>query len=894
MTIRNLECLLAPHSVALIGASDRPGSIGATVLRNLMAGGFKGPIWPVNTRHRTVGGRTAFPNVAALPAAPDLAILCTPPGTLPGLIRELGRRGGRAAIVITAGLEESGPNQGETLTQQMLKEAQPFTLRILGPNCLGLLLPRIGLNASFAHTAAVPGGLAFIAQSGALATAMLDWTRASQVGLSALVSLGNAADVDFGDLLDYFARDPQTSAILLYIESIRDARKFLSAGRAAARNKPVIVVKAGRSAQSAKAVVSHTGALAGADDVYDAAFRRAGMLRVADTRELLDAAETLARLRNLTGERLAIVSNGGGPAVMATDAFIARGGTLAALGQKTLDGLADVLPRNWSHGNPVDIVGDAPAERYVDALRLVLGDSGVDAVLLIHAPTAIVPAATIASRCVPLLVEAKRPVLACWMGAEAVAQARQICAAADIATYATPEEAVSAFSMVVAYQRNQRQLTQAPPSIPESLSVDPEFVRAICRTALAQGRSVLTEVESKAILDHYAIPVVPTRAVPDAQAARVAAAELGFPVALKILSRDITHKSDVGGVALRLTGDTELQAAADAMLQRCRERCPQARLEGFTVQPMIDRPGARELIVGLAADPTFGPVILFGQGGVDVEAVADRALALPPLNSLLAAELIARTRVNRLLDAHRNRPAADRRALEQVLVHVAQLAVDIAELAELDINPLLLDERGAVALDARIRLQAPCGSPLERLAIRPYPKELEEWVSSRVGRVLLRPIRPEDLEQHRQFLARVDAEDLRTRFLHSLRQVPPAQLASFTQLDYERAMALIVEASTPEGVHETLAVARAHMDPDGKRAEFAILVRSDLKRRGLGSLLLKKLVSYCRGRGVREIFGDVLRENVAMLTLAGLQGFKAQTLDAELARVTLALQDSTP
>ena len=893
MSSRNLEYLLAPHSVALIGASDRPGSVGATVMRNLTTGGFDGPVWPVNARHARIAGRQAYLRIADLPAAPDLAVICTPARTVPGIISELGERGTRAAVVITAGLEAPAP-AGGTLAQAMLAAAKPHTLRILGPNCLGLLQPRIGLNASFAHAAALPGNLAFIAQSGALATAMLDWARSANIGFSCLVSLGNCADVDFGDLLDYLCHDPHTRAILLYIEAITGARKFMSAARAAARNKPIIVVKAGRYAEGAKAAASHTGALAGSDDVYDAAFRRAGILRVETTRELFDAAETLARLKPLTGERLAIVSNGGGPAVMATDALISGGGSLATLGDATLARLNEVLPPNWSHGNPVDIVGDAPATRYVDALDGVLADPSVDAALLIHAPTAIVPATEIARVAAAAIVRDGRPVLTCWMGGEIVREGRALFAGQGIPTYSTPEEAVSAFMHAVRHNRNQRQLMETPSSIPESFAPRTGDAAAVIAKALREKRSLLTELEAKQVLAAYAIPVVETRAVLNADAALTAANEMGYPVALKILSPDITHKSDVGGVALNLASDAQLTAATRPMLEACRQRRPEARIEGFTVQSMVVRPLAHELIVGISVDPTFGPVILFGKGGVGVEVLPDKAIGFPPLNTVLAGELISRTRVKRLLDGFRNVPPIDMRALERVLMQVSQLAVDLAEIVELDINPLLVDHDGAIALDARIRVVPASVPAADRLAIRPYPKELEQTVAFDDREILIRPLRPEDAAQHREFITHISEEDMQARFFRAVKELPPGELAYLTQLDYERAMAFIAVTKNEQGHSETLGVVRAQADPDNDTAEFAVLVRSDRKGHGLGSLLLEKIIRYCRQRGTRCIAGDVLATNTRMLQLAKAHGFHVDSSRDRVVRISLDLGAGSP
>ncbi|MDE2448632.1 MAG: acetate--CoA ligase family protein [Gammaproteobacteria bacterium] len=889
MSSRNLEHLFSPRSVAVIGASDRPHSVGATVMRNLLRGGFSGPVWPVNLRHTTVAGREAYRTVESLPDAPDLAVICTPAPTVPGLITALGSRGTRAAVVISAGLEQPAA-AGGTLAQAMLQAARPFQLRILGPNCIGLLVPRLGLNASFAHVGASPGSLAFVAQSGALTTALLDWARGRQVGFSHFVSLGNAADVDFGDLLDYLGRDPGTRAILLYTESISSARKFMSAARATARAKPVIVVKSGRTAASARAAQSHSGALAGSDAVYDAAFRRAGILRVDTLRELFDAAEILSRWRSYVGPRLAIVTNGGGPAVLATDALVRRGGKLAELSAESIAKLDRVLPGASARANPLDIGGDARAERYLGALEVVLEDPGVDALLLMHAPTAVASVAEIASACAPKLASACRPALACWLGAAATARGSVVPEATALPSYATPEEAVGAFQHVVRYHHSQALLLEAPAATPEPGRPDIQVARATVARALASKRQTLTEPESKAILAAYGIPVVETRIVRKMQDLGAAARNVGYPVALKILSPDITHKSDVGGVALNIESAEDLDHAAGAMLLRCRERSPEARIEGFTVQKMIRRGSAWELLVGIAVDPTFGPTIVFGQGGTAVELIADRALALPPLNARLARELMARTRIHRLLLGFRDCPPADMVALERALVSLSQLAADMPEIAELDVNPLLADRDGVIALDARIRIERTAFRGSERFAIRPYPIELEEPIQLEGRRLRLRPIRPEDFAQHKRFLSRCSPEDLHSRFLSTFHELPDADIARLTQIDYDREMAFIAEETLAPGNTETLGVARVSTDADNFEADFAILVRSDFKRHGLGRLLLGKLIRYCRGRGTARMTSNVLSGNACMLGLGAALGFSTRLAERGIMEVVLELQ----
>jgi acetyltransferase len=876
MSVRNLDRLFAPASVAIIGASERAHSVGATVLRNVLDGGFGGAIYPVNPKYERLEGLPVYASVKHLPQAPDLAIICTPPATVPALVRELGERGTRAAIVLTAGLGALTDAQGRTLKQATLDAARPYVLRLLGPNCVGMLVPGIGLNASFAHTNALPGKIAFVSQSGALVTGVLDWANSRGIGFSKFISLGDSADVDFGDVLDYLASDPATSAILLYMEDLRHARKFLSAARAAARSKTVLVLKAGRMAEGAKAAASHTGALAGADDVYDAAIRRAGMLRVLTTEDLFAAVETLAHARPLFGERLVIMTNGGGPGVMATDALVAGGGCMASLDEATLARLDAVLPATWSHANPADIIGDAPAERYVKALAILLEDPQADAILFIHAPTAIVPSADIARALAPMAQASSRNILACWLGGDAVAEARKIFTDAGIPNYGTPEEAVNAFLQIVQFRRNQNLLMEVPPAACGDTVPDRATAAAIVRGALADGRTMLTEPEAKALLASYAIPVVATRVASGVDDAVAAAEAIGFPVAIKILSHDISHKSDVGGVALDLDSAAAVRSAAERMLKRVGQLLPQARIDGFSVQQMARRPNAHELIVGVATDPVFGPVVLFGQGGVAVEVMADHAVALPPLNVVLARDMIARTRVARLLAGYRNRPPANMDAIIHILIQVSQLVADLPEVVELDINPLLADQDGVIVLDARVRvaLADKTASTLDRLAIRPYPPELEQTIEWDGALLLLRPIRPEDGAAHVTFFDQLTADDVRYRMFVRVRELQPSQLARFTQIDYDREMAFIATRAGPDGVAETLGVARVVADPDNIEAEFAVTVRSDLKGHGLGAILMEKLIAYCRQRGTRAIVGEALPQNTRVIRLVQKLGFE--------------------
>ncbi|MDP1740286.1 bifunctional acetate--CoA ligase family protein/GNAT family N-acetyltransferase [Polaromonas sp.] len=873
MSVRNLEALFHPGSVAVIGASDREGSVGAVVLRNLKLGGFKGAIWPVNHRHARVGGGPAWRDAASLPQAPDLAIICTPAKTVPGLIAALGRKGTRAAIVLSAGLKEMSASGGPSLEQAMLDAARPYLLRILGPNCIGALVPGIGLNASFAPGNALPGGLAFVTQSGALATAMLDWANTRGIGFSHFISLGDSADVDFGDVIDYLASDPATRAILLYMESVKAARKFMSAARAAARNKPVIIVKAGRAPDGARAAASHTGALAGSDAVFDAAVRRAGMLRVDTLESLFDAAETLTYAKHWHGERLAVLTNGGGAGVLAADALSLGGGVLTTLTENTLHLLGQCLPPTWSHGNPVDIVGDAPVDRYADSLRVLLAAPEVDGVLFIHAPTAIVPAAAIAAACLPLMQAADKPALTCWLGGAAVAEARKASAESGVASYDTPERATAAWLQLATYAKNQQALQQLATDTQKDFTPDRGLVQTLLDDALHEGREWLGDAQALAVLRAYGVPTVETVQTQGVEDAVAAADKIGYPVALKIISPQVIHKSDVGGVALGLTSGEELRAAAANMRQQVAQLLPHAQVAGFTVQAMAHRPGAHELIVGIATDAVFGPVILFGAGGTAVELNRQHAVALPPLNSLLARDLVAASGLSTLLAGYRGNPPADEQALLATLLKVSQMACDLAWLVELDINPLLVDERGVLAVDARIKLRRVPAKERSRLAIRPYPTALEEQVELAGQALLLRPIRPEDGQRLLAFYAGASPGDMRLRFFMTRREVPHSELARYSQIDYDREMTFVAIVDQADAAPVMVAEARAVCDPDNRVAEFAIQVATDWQGKGLGRLLLDKLTGYLRERGTVEVVGQCLPENAGMAALARRAGF---------------------
>ena len=824
MSVRNLDKLFKPRAVALIGATPRQGSPGAALVRNLRRGGFGGQLMLANPRHRSIGGMPVYPDVANLPEVPDLAVIATPPETVPGVIAGLGARGTRAAIVITAGRGERGAPDG-TLQQATLDAAQPYLLRVVGPNCAGIMVPAIGLDASFSHIAPPAGDLAFISQSGGMITAVLDWAAPRDIGFSHVVSLGDMADVDFGDMIDYLAADPGTRAILLYIERITHARKFMSGARAAARNKPVIVVKAGRFAEAAHAAASHTGALASVDAVYDAAFRRAGVLRVASMAELFDAVETLALTRAQRGDRLAILANGGGPGSLAADTLMAQGGRLAPLSAHTIGQLDRVLPCAWSHANPIDIIGHATGQCYADALSVLLADRDIDAILVLYCPTALTPPAEAARAVINTLAAGAtapeerwsgRNVFTAWLGERSAAEARRLFVAARIPTYDTPDSAVRGFMHRVQYRRNQELLMQTPAARPADFEPDVTRARNAITSALGAGRSWLDAGELNIVFEAHGIP------------------------------------SPVGQTA---------------------------RL-----------PDAIELIVGICDDPVFGPVVMFGHGGTAVEQIADTTLALPPLNQALAHALMARTRVWRLLQGYRDRPAAAIDAVAEMLIRVAQLAVDHPEIRELDINPLLAGATGVIAVDARLRVAAARPGPA-RLAISPYPKELETTERLRDGTVIrLRPIRPEDEPLLQDLAMHMSPQDLRLRFFSAMRELSHQLAARLTQIDYDREMALIAFAADTD---QALGVSRFAADPDNRRAEYAVEVRGDWKGRGLGYLLMTRLIEVARGRGIGEMVGEVLRENAAMLQMCRALGFTigADPNDPSLVQVGKALQE---
>ncbi len=902
MTIRNLDHVFRPRSVVLIGASPHPNSIGHVIARNLLEAPFHGDIFFIHPTHREIEGRRVYPSLDSLDHVPELAVIATPAETVPKIIAELGEMGNRAAVVISAGFGERGDLEGRSLCGQTLEAAQGHLLRIVGPNCLGIMVPHLGLNASFAHMHPLRGNLAFVAQSGAIQSAVLDWATSRGIGFSHFVALGDMADVDFGDMLDYLTSDPHATAILLYMETITHACKFMSAARAASRLKPVIVLKGGRHEESARAVTSHTGAMAGSDDAYDAAFRRAGMLRVYTMQELFDSVETLARVRVTTNRgRVAIMTNGGGMGVLAADSLLDEGGELAALSQETMARLNEVLPPLWSQGNPVDMVGDATRERYGDALRVLLDNPETDAILALNCPNAILPSLEAAETVVEILRGRKggrnqKPVvLTAWTGGNSVLKAKELFAQEGIPHYDTPSEAVQAFMQMVRYQRNQEMLMETPPRVPREFTTDSATAHSIIGCALSQGREWLTEVESKRVLGAYGISVLETHFALTPEEAGEVAEKIGRQVVLKILSPDIVHKSEAGGVHLNLEGREQVEEAARWMVRRARELFPEACVQGFSVQEMIFLPNSHELIIGMTEDLHFGPILLFGQGGLAAEVVQDRALALPPLNMHLAEELMSRTRIYRILKGYRTVAPVDTQSIALTLVRVSQLVCDIPQIVELDINPILAHKGGVMALDARIRVAATSRPAEARLAIRPYPNELEEILTLPDGKKLkIRPVRPEDEPAFQQMFRSLTPEEIRLRFLHPMREIPHSMAARLTQIDYDREMALVIVelAENAENVElELLGAVRIMGDPDGERAEFAILIRRDRTGMGLGPMLMRRIIEYARARGLKEIWGEVLPDNAPMLKLAKALGF-SQRRDPEdpgLIHVTLDL-----
>jgi acetyltransferase len=884
-----LDAFFRPASVAVVGASATPGSVGSILMHNLLQTPFGGVVYPINPKRKSIHGVLCYPSLAEAPEAVDLAVVATPAAAVPATIEQCIARGVRAAIVISAGFSELGA-AGRALEKQ-IRDLALGKLRIVGPNCLGIIHPPSGLNASFASAMAKPGRIALLSQSGAICTSILDWARERNIGFSTFVSVGTMLDVDFADLIDYFSDDPKTSSIVLYMESVGDVRKFISAARAAARSKHVILVKAGRHEAGAKAAASHTGALAGSDAVFEAAVRRAGVLRVTTIPDLFNMAEILAHQPSPRGPGLAIVTNAGGPGVMATDALMLGGGQLAQLSQESLDRLSQSLPPYWSHGNPIDVLGDAPPDRYELAVEVCANDPNVQGILILLAPQAVTDPTETARRLSRFAKIEGKPVLASWMGGTDVRAGRSVLGQSGIACFDSPEAAIKAFLNLVQYRRSQELLYELPAALPEGWQSDQNQARTLIDQVRKSGRTLFTEFEAKQLLACYGIPTSPTRPARTADDAVAAAREIGLPVVLKLWSETITHKSDAGGVLLNLADDGAVRSAFALIKENAARYADQHRLaadafRGVTVQPMIKTKGY-ELIVGSAVDAQFGPTVLFGSGGVLVEVFQDRALGLPPLNRTLARRLIERTQIFKALQGVRGQRPVPLDQLETLLVRFSYLLCDFLEIREIDINPLLASPDGLVALDARVLL----GATKTRLAIDPYPNQItSSWRLADGTGIVVRAIRPEDepmIEEHHRSLSE---QSIRMRFFSMVKALSRDSLIRLCDLDYAREMALVAQRKTAEGKPEIIGVSRYYMNPQTRSAEFAVIVRDAYQGAGLGQHLMQRLIDVARARGVRQLVGGVLRDNSRMLALAKELGFReGQALDRTAVQVVLDL-----
>ena len=893
-----LDRLFSPKTVAVIGATEREGSVGRTVLANLCSGKYHGRVYPVNPHRAEVLGLRAYRRIGDVPEKVDLAVVITPANTVPGMIRDCVDAGVGSAVVISAGFKEQGP-AGAALELQIQGELRRSSMRLVGPNCLGIMNPQLGLNATFAQDIARPGTVAFLSQSGALLTAILDWSFQEQVGFSAIVSTGSMLDMGWGDLIDYFGDDPATGSILLYMESVGEARAFLSAAREVALRKPIIVIKAGRTEAASKAASSHTGAMTGSDEVFDAALRRCGVLRVPSISDVFNMAEVLGKQPRPRGPRLTILTNAGGPGVLATDALLAAGGELASLSDATMQALNKLLPPHWSHGNPIDILGDAEPERYSKALEIAVQDPQTDGFLVILAPQGMTNPGHAAEA---LKAQGKvpgKPVLASWMGGKIVAAGVAALNEAGIPTFSYPDTAARAFTYMWKYSYNLRGLYETPSSTEgmDSLREAPAQVNELLRKVRAAGRTILTEAESKLVLAGYGIPTVEARIARNEAEAVANAEAIGFPVVLKLHSETITHKTDVGGVRLNL-GDAEAVGAAYRAIETAvKDKAGPQHFLGVTVQPMIKLDGY-ELILGSTVDSQFGPVILFGSGGQLVEVYQDRALALPPLNTTLAVRLMEQTKIYRGLQGVRGRPPADLAALEGVLVRFSRLVVEQRWIKEMDINPLLASPQRILALDARVVLHDP-GIPEEQLprsAIRPYPAQYASpWTMKNGVKILLRPIRPEDEPAMVKFHEALSERSVYLRFFHMEKlssRVAHERLLRKCFIDYDREMALVAERVNPAGgEHEIIAVGRLTRGPGRRDAEVAVLVTDQFQHCGLGSELLVRLIQIAREEKLERVVATILMENMAMRALASRNGFRIQAgpeLDSVQAVLDLA------
>ncbi|MFX1575668.1 MAG: bifunctional acetate--CoA ligase family protein/GNAT family N-acetyltransferase [Promethearchaeota archaeon] len=895
MVTTNLARIFNPQSIALIGASEEEESVGQILMHNLTQTGYLGKIYPVNNKREKIMGFKAYTKIGEIEEPVDLAIIATPAKTVAGIVEECGEAGIPGVIIISAGFREIG-KKGREREAKLKTLQKKYNLRIIGPNCLGIIRPNINLNATFTETQPNVGNIAFISQSGALGSAILDLAVSQKIGFSAFVSVGSMIDVDFGDLIDYFGTDQHTRSIIMYIEGITDARKFMSAARHFAKTKPVIVVKAGKFSESAKAAASHTGSLAGSDLVYDAAFKRAGIVRVEEISDLFNAAEVLGIQPLPQGPRLAIITNAGGPGVMSADALIARGGKLAKLSDSTIEGLDAILPPYWSHGNPVDLLGDADAERYRAVMDLCLADPGVDGILIIYTPQATATASEIARSIVGMCDArggCKKTILTSFMGAEKVDEANKIFIENGYPTYWTPEQAIATFMHMYQYERNLELLYETPEELPIESAPPKRPVTVLIRNASKEKREILTEVEAKQLLEFYNIPVAKTRIAKTVDEAASAAASIGFPVVLKIHSPDISHKSDAGGVKLDLKNDNEVRDAYNEIIESVKAHNPKAKIQGVSVQRMIN-PIGTEVILGAKRDPLFGPVIMFGMGGIGVEFFNDVSLGFPPLNQTLARRIMEDTRVYRILKkGYRRVPPANLKMLEELIVRFSQMIVDFPEIKEMDINPLLIDDKQATSLDARVVIDlkrvGKKVESLEELVISPYPKRYEQIWCMRDGRsVLLRPIKPEDEPLWLEMFQNFSEESIRYRFFEIIKDTPHEVRIRYTNIDYDREIA-IVPVLREDSRDRILGVVRLIEEPNGKRGEIAFIVADPWQGLGLGSKMIDYMIEICIDRGLEEIYGVMLPDNYRAHRLMEKMGFTLKRTEEGLVEANLDL-----
>lgn len=872
-----LASLFTPESVALFGASDKSNSVGGVVFRNLLTAGFKGRIYAINPKRDEVQGQKAYSSLDEIDATVDLVVVATPAQSIPAIVEDCGERGIKMMLILSAGFRETGA-AGRRLEDQVTALARRYSIRLMGPNCLGIIRPDKGLNITFGKNNALPGNLALVSQSGAICTAILDWAEQNDIGFSAVVSTGIAADLDFGDYLDFLVSDQATKAILLYIEGINNARRFMSSLRAAARVKPVIALKVGRHAAGAEASMSHTGALVGSDETFAAALRRSGVLRVESISQLFSAAKALSSLNYRSrSERLVIITNGGGPGVMAADRATDNEIELSTLSAESISALDKVLPAVWSRGNPVDIIGDAPPERYRQALDICLEDTGVDGAIVILSPQAMTEPAEVAEVVIKCANNSKKPVMTSWMGGNQVEKARVLFNNAHVPNFRTLENAVDAFSYLARYNRNQRLLLQTPARLTRGQeSPDREGARLIIEAVLTEKRKILTEPESMAVLNAFHVPTIRNAVAHSATEALINAEAIGFPVAMKVLSTDISHKSDVGGVRLNINSAQDVRAAYRHLIDEVQRHVPGAKISGVTMEKMYRSANGRELMIGVIRDPVFGPVISFGGGGTAVEIMGDSAVSLPPLNRRLALDLINRTKVSKLLGKFRQMPAVDVDQLIDVLLYVSSMACELPWLKEMDINPLIVDENGAVAVDARIVVDYPKPStdPYHHLAIHPYPSDLVRKTQLNDGTdIVIRPIRPEDAEIEAKFVRELSREAKYFRFMNALQELSQEMLVRFTQIDYHNEMALIAVRSDGAG-EEQIGVARYTTNLDRTSCEFALVVSDKWRKRGIGHLLMRDLMDVARDRNLETMEGQVLSSNSRMLELVASLNFQ--------------------